>query len=83
VNEPEDALYNEQTEARGVMTELEDDERTVPVIEHPLNYGTAESGFDHLPPELGEHTREVLREVGYDEETLDELAAAGAFGDPE
>ncbi|MFC4405541.1 CaiB/BaiF CoA transferase family protein [Haloarchaeobius iranensis] len=83
VNDPEDALYNEQTEARGVLSELSDGERTVPVIEHPLHYGTAESGFDRLPPQLGEHTRDVLAEVGYDEARLNELAAAGAFGGAE
>jgi len=83
VNEPEEALYNEQTEARGVVRELSDGDRTVPVIEHPLNYGAADSGFDRLPPRLGEHTREVLREAGYDEERLDRMAEAGVFGEVE
>lgn len=76
----EDALYNEQTESRGVVTELSDGERTVPVIEHPLNYAESDSGFERVPPELGADTRAVFRELGYDEETLDDMAADGAFG---
>ena len=31
-------------------------------------------------PGLGEHTREVLRGIGYDEARIDELAACGAIG---
>jgi crotonobetainyl-CoA:carnitine CoA-transferase CaiB-like acyl-CoA transferase len=51
------------------------------VVEHPLNFANAASGFDGPPPDLGEHTREVLREVGYDDETLDRLATEGVFGE--
>ena len=79
VQSVEDALYNEQTEARGVMREFERDGTTIPVIEHPLNFEGAESGFRSPPPKLGEHTREVFAELGYDEDRLDELAAAGSY----
>ena len=74
-----EALDNEQTEARGVMREFERDGTTVPVIEHPLNFRGAESGFRSPPPKLGEHTREVFEELGYDDERLEELAEAGSF----
>jgi crotonobetainyl-CoA:carnitine CoA-transferase CaiB-like acyl-CoA transferase len=76
----EDALYNEQTEARGMVRTLEDDGREFPVVEHPLNFGSVESGFENPAPELGEHTREVFRELGYDEAKLDAMAEDGAFG---
>jgi crotonobetainyl-CoA:carnitine CoA-transferase CaiB-like acyl-CoA transferase len=77
----EDALYNEQTEARGAVTEMDDGDRTVPVVEHPLQFGDADSGFESPPPNLGEHNREVFRELGYSEAELDDMEAAGAFGD--
>ncbi len=32
-----------------------------------------------MPPELGEHTEEVLRAVGYDDAGLAELRKAGAI----
>ena len=42
------------------------------------------SGQSKVPPrrapELGEHTREVLRSVGYDDAALQRLRAAGALG---
>ncbi|WP_101295619.1 CaiB/BaiF CoA transferase family protein [Halegenticoccus soli] len=80
----EEALRNEQTEARGVVTELERPEgESVPVLEHPLNFERAESGFDAPPPKVGEHTREVFWELGYDEPTIDRLLREGALGAPE
>jgi crotonobetainyl-CoA:carnitine CoA-transferase CaiB-like acyl-CoA transferase len=75
-----DALSNEQTEARGMVDTIEDGDREVPVIEHPLNFDGARSGFDAAPPKLGEHTFEVFEEVGYDRERLERLRDEGVFG---
>lgn len=80
VQSVERALYNEQTEARGVMTEMSDGDRTVPVIDHPLNYEHADSGFERLPPKLGEHNEDVFREFGYSEEDIRQMKSEGAFG---
>ncbi|SFC28787.1 Crotonobetainyl-CoA:carnitine CoA-transferase CaiB [Halobiforma haloterrestris] len=82
VYEVEDALYNDQTEARGTTTTIEDPERgEIPVVEHPLNYDRADSGFESPPPQLGEHNRSVFADLGYDEDELDALEERGAFGD--
>jgi len=83
INDVDDALDNEQVRARNVVQEFDDGDRTVPVIEHPINYERADSGFESPPPRLGADTRAVFRELGYDEERLDELAAAGVFGEQE
>jgi crotonobetainyl-CoA:carnitine CoA-transferase CaiB-like acyl-CoA transferase len=85
VQSVEEALSNEQVDARGVVSEVssDDGDRTIPTIEHPLNFAGAESGFRSPPPRLGEHSREVFAELGYSTERLDDLAAAGAFGDPD
>lgn len=81
VFEVEDALYNAQTEARGVVQEIDHPEYgSIPIIEHPLNYANADSGFETPPPALGEHTREVLKTIGYTETELDDLADKGVFG---
>jgi len=80
VQDVESALYNEQTEARGVMGTVRDGDREVPTIRHPLNFDGLESGFRSPPPELGEDTRDVFRELGYSEAELERLADAGAFG---
>jgi len=81
VQDVEDALYNEQTEARGMVGRVEGDGREMPVIEHPLNFAGVASGFDSPAPALGEHNREVFRELGYDEADIDAMADAGAFGE--
>jgi crotonobetainyl-CoA:carnitine CoA-transferase CaiB-like acyl-CoA transferase len=76
----EQALDNPQIDARNAVTEVEHPELgTVPVIEHPLKYKHAESGFDAPAPGLGEHNRDVLREIGYSEARIDELERAGIF----
>ncbi|MFC6613605.1 CaiB/BaiF CoA transferase family protein [Halopenitus salinus] len=81
VNSVEEALYNEQVEARGVLTELEHETHgDVPVIEHPLNFENADNGFENPAPDLGEHTDEVLRAAGYSSSEIESLREAGAFG---
>ena len=78
------ALDNEQTEARGVIREIEHPALgTVPVIEHPLNYENASAGFDEAPPLLGEDTEAILDGLGYDGEDIDRLREEGAIPDDE
>jgi crotonobetainyl-CoA:carnitine CoA-transferase CaiB-like acyl-CoA transferase len=36
----------------------------VPQVVSPLNFANAPLSFDRAPPLLGEHTEEVLRELG-------------------
>ena len=77
-----EALENEQTAARGVVSELTHPAAgPIPAIEHPLNFDGAESGFSKAPPLLGEDTEAVLRELGYDTDMLDSLKDAGAIPD--
>jgi crotonobetainyl-CoA:carnitine CoA-transferase CaiB-like acyl-CoA transferase len=78
------ALDNEQTEARGVIQEIEHPALgTVPVIEHPLNYENASAGFDEAPPLLGEDTEAILDGLGYEAEDIDRLREEGAIPDDE
>lgn len=84
VFEVEDALSNEQVEAREMIQSVHHPAiGDIPTIEHPINYDQATAGFEGPPPLLGEHNREVFRDVGLDEERIDELASNGAFGTPE
>ncbi|XRG95123.1 CaiB/BaiF CoA-transferase family protein (plasmid) [Haladaptatus sp. SPP-AMP-3] len=76
-----EALNNPQVEARDALVEIEHPELgTVPVIEHPLRYKYAESGFSDPPPTLGEHNRTILRKLEYSDEEIDRLRETGVHG---
>ncbi|MFB6301209.1 MAG: CaiB/BaiF CoA transferase family protein, partial [Halobacteriales archaeon] len=80
----EEALYNEQTDARGVVTELEHPAvGEIPAIDHPLNFEHAESGFEKAPPMLGEDTESMLRSAGYSDDEIASLKEVGAIPDRE
>jgi crotonobetainyl-CoA:carnitine CoA-transferase CaiB-like acyl-CoA transferase len=42
------------------------------------NFGDLDVRLDRAPPGLGEHTVEVLTEIGLDRSTIDEMLATGA-----
>jgi crotonobetainyl-CoA:carnitine CoA-transferase CaiB-like acyl-CoA transferase len=49
----------------------------VRVLAHPVRYDGEPPPLRNLPPELGEHTQEILTELGYEEEIIDRLKAEG------
>ncbi len=73
VNDLADVAAEPQLRATGILQELAGRELVSPPFSadgERLRYGSA-------PPLLGEHTAEVLREAGYRDEEIAELAAAG------
>jgi crotonobetainyl-CoA:carnitine CoA-transferase CaiB-like acyl-CoA transferase len=49
------------------------------VVDTPIWVEDSEKVAPAMPPELGEHTEDVLRAIGYDDEGLAELRVAGAI----
>jgi crotonobetainyl-CoA:carnitine CoA-transferase CaiB-like acyl-CoA transferase len=49
----------------------------------PLRFSDSPAEIGRLPPRLGEHGREILRELGLSREDIDTLAASGALVLPE
>jgi len=48
----------------------------VRVLKHPVRYSSGEAGLRRPPPELGEHTDEVLKELGYPADRISAMRAA-------
>lgn len=62
-----------------------------PVLDHPTEgkirqarpparFSASPAGIHRMPPRLGEHTREVLREAGFGDDEVERLIAAKAVG---
>jgi len=51
---------------------------TIRTLKHPVMYDGERPGIRTAPPELGQHTREVLTGLGYDDQSGEELFASGA-----
>jgi crotonobetainyl-CoA:carnitine CoA-transferase CaiB-like acyl-CoA transferase len=50
------------------------------VLRPPIAFSDTPTSVRRGPPAAGAHTREVLREIGYDDGEIDALIASGAAG---
>ena len=48
----------------------------------PMNFEKTPGRIQRVAPMLGEHTEEVLKELGYDDEKIADLRKAAAIGSP-
>ncbi len=63
---------------QAIMTFDHPNAGTVRVLSHPVRYDGAPPPLRRVPPEPGEHTEEILAELGYDEEAIEKFKAEGA-----
>jgi crotonobetainyl-CoA:carnitine CoA-transferase CaiB-like acyl-CoA transferase len=70
------ALNHPQTKARESVLEMDHPvSGKIQVINLPLKYQQAESGFDSPPPTLGQHTMSILEGLGYSIEQIQAFEA--------
>ena len=79
VNDLDEAFADPAVRSLDPVLELEHPEAgTVRVLRHPARYGAGEPELRRQPPRLGEHTSEVLAELGYSANEIEALGESGA-----
>lgn len=74
-----EALDLPQVHERGLLSEVRVEDRTLRVLGSSVHIDGAAVGPSAGPPLLGEHTRDELRALGYDDEEIDALYREGAL----
>lgn len=75
----EEASNDEHLHYRDTLTTTEDTDGTEKLIgANPIHFSKTPSRIDTSPPEVGEHTREVLSEHGFTRREIDEFVDEGA-----
>jgi crotonobetainyl-CoA:carnitine CoA-transferase CaiB-like acyl-CoA transferase len=79
VNSLEDLAHDPHLEAVGFWREVDHPtEGRLRLPAFPVNFGSTPADIRRHAPRLGEHTREILKEAGLDDQRIDALLANGA-----
>lgn len=79
VNTIGDALKDPVVRASGAFGEAAGPEGTIPTVNTPVDFYGTPAGIRGIAPELGQHTEEVLLEMGFDWDKIIALKEAGAI----
>ena len=76
---PAQVLGNEQVVDGGFFQQLDIDDADIaaPIVNHPLNYSKATIPPFKAAPKLGQHTDEILVELGFAQQQIDALRSSG------
>ncbi|WP_254861518.1 CaiB/BaiF CoA transferase family protein [Halovivax gelatinilyticus] len=80
INDTVSVWDDPQVEAREMLQTMDHpDVGDVDTLGFPIKFRNAIQSIETHPPRLGEHSRAVLRAVGYDDEEIDQLVDAGVL----
>ena len=74
----EEMSLDPQTIARRMVREVGNHGETFKVIGHPVKYSDYDTQIELSAPKLGEHTRDIMAELGYTEKKINLLLEKGA-----
>jgi crotonobetainyl-CoA:carnitine CoA-transferase CaiB-like acyl-CoA transferase len=81
VNELKEVFQDKQVLHRNVYKKepvfLHGEERLVEVLGSPIKMSATPAQFCSQPPKYGEHTRQILNDLGYDKGEIDEMFKMG------
>jgi crotonobetainyl-CoA:carnitine CoA-transferase CaiB-like acyl-CoA transferase len=78
VNEYEDVETNPQVQWNKCVLEFEHPVAgKVRLLSHPIRYNGETPGIRKVPPQLGEDTEEIMKELGYDDDSITDLLTKG------
>lgn len=75
----EEALQSQFTQQEQILQEAECDLGKLRYIGGPVKFSAAQSVISRRAPYLGEHTQEILQQLGYDEAAIAALCSEGAI----
>jgi crotonobetainyl-CoA:carnitine CoA-transferase CaiB-like acyl-CoA transferase len=67
----------------GIFREVEVRGGRATLVSHPIRYDGEAPGIRHLAVEIGQHTREILQELGFAPEEIERMAKTKAVGGPD
>ena len=79
VNTISQAIQDPSVQAAGAFTKAAGPDGEIPMVNSPIDFYGTPAAVQGLPPELGQHTEEVLLELGYDWDGIIKLKEAGAI----
>ena len=81
INNIKEVFNDSQVKSRNMRIDLAHETAgTVPQVANPIRFSESGTEYRNAPPELGQHSHEVLeRLLGYNAETLSTLARAGVI----
>lgn len=77
---PDEVVVDPQLRAAGGLVEVPREGGTTTMIASPIDFHGTPGEQRSLAPRLGQHTREVLAELGHDADRIDDLARRGVIG---